>query len=32
MKFGFDLTRLYYLNEPMSVHAELHFYILWDFS
>jgi hypothetical protein len=30
MKFGFDLTRLYYLNEPISV-PQYTFYNLWDF-
>jgi hypothetical protein len=30
MKFGFDLTRLYYLNQPISV-PQYTFYNLWDF-
>jgi hypothetical protein len=30
MKFGFDLTQLYYLNEPISV-PQYTFYNLWDF-
>jgi len=30
MKFGFDLTRLYYLNIPISV-PQYTFYNLWDF-
>ncbi len=30
MKFGFDFTRLYYLNEPISV-PQYTFYNLWDF-
>jgi hypothetical protein len=30
MKFGFDLTRLYYLNEPITV-PQYTFYNLWDF-
>ena len=30
MKFGFDLTRLYYLNVPISV-PQYTFYNLWDF-
>ncbi len=30
MKFGFDLTRLYYLNVPISI-PQYTFYNLWDF-
>jgi hypothetical protein len=30
MKFGFDLTRLYFLNVPISV-PQYTFYNLWDF-
>jgi hypothetical protein len=30
MKFGFDLNRLYYLNEPITV-PQYTFYNLWDF-
>jgi hypothetical protein len=30
MKFGFELTRLYYLNVPISV-PQYTFYNLWDF-
>ena len=30
LKFGFDLTRLYYLNVPISV-PQYTFYNLWDF-
>ena len=30
MKFGFDLTRLYYLNDPIGV-PNYTFYNLWDF-
>ena len=30
MKFGFDLTRVYYLNVPISV-PQYTFYNLWDF-
>jgi hypothetical protein len=30
MKFGFDLTRVYYLNAPISV-PQYTFYNLWDF-
>jgi len=30
MKFGFDLTRLYYLNEPLGT-PNYTFYNLWDF-
>jgi len=30
MKFGFELTRLYYLNVPISI-PQFTFYNLWDF-
>ena len=30
MKFGFDLTRLYYLNDPIGA-PDYTFYNLWDF-
>ena len=30
MKFGFDLTRLYYLNDPIGA-PNYTFYNLWDF-
>ncbi len=30
MKFGFDFTRLYYLNAPITV-PQYTFYNLWDF-
>ena len=30
MKFGFDFTRLYYLNDPIGV-PNYSFYNIWDF-